>query len=481
MNITDSKSRNRILAVLFVGVLMGALDIAIVSPALPALQAHFGVGDRVLAWTFSIYVLFNLIGTPLWAKLSDISGRRTIYVLDVVLFAIGSLVVALAPGFEVLLIGRALQGLGAGGIFPVASAVIGDTFPAEKRGAALGLIGAVFGLAFLIGPILGGILLSVSTWRSLFLINLPIAAIVIALSLAVLPSTRPAERKPFDVFGMVTLGVLLGGLAVGINQIDTSHFAASFANANVWAPLLLAAVLLPVFVILERRAADPVLRLSILSPRQSKITAALSAGAGFGEAGLAFMPQLAVLALGISRSTASYMLMPVVLAMAVGSPTAGRLLDRMGSKTVIIAGTALLTVGMAILGAYSNSLALFIVAGAIIGLGLSALLGAPTRYIMLNEAAPADRAAAQGVVTLFGSIGQLLAGALIGAVAASQGGGASGYSSAFVAIAVVSLLLTGLSFLLKSRAQEMATMRAHEAAEGAAAGAATGASESAGA
>ncbi len=462
MSVSDNKSRNRILIVLFIGVLMGALDIAIVAPALPALQAHFGVGDRTLAWTFTIYVLFNLIGTPLMAKLSDISGRRTIYVLDVLLFAAGSLVVALAQGFPMLLAGRALQGLGAGGIFPVASAVIGDTFPAEKRGAALGLIGAVFGLAFLIGPILGGVLLGIFGWRSLFLINLPIALIVVALSLALLPSTRPTERRPFDWPGMAVLGMLLAGLALGINQIDTSRFAASLAAVNVWLPLLIAVALIPVFVLVERRAADPVLRLSILQGRQARVAAALSAGAGLGEAGMVFMPQLAVAALALSKSTASYMLMPVVLAMAVGSPMVGRLLDRLGSRTIVVAGTALLTLGMVLLGLYNSSLALFIIGGIVVGLGLSALLGAPMRYIMLNEATPADRASAQGVIAVFTSIGQLLSGALVGAVAASQGGGTGGYSSAFLVVAAVSLVLTLLGFGLKTRSTERATMQANE-------------------
>lgn len=464
MSMTDSRQRNRVLLVLFIGVLMGALDIAIVAPALPAVQAFFGVGDRALAWTFTIYVLFNLIGTPLMAKLSDISGRRTVYILDVLLFAVGSLIVALAPGFGVLLLGRALQGLGAGGIFPVASAVIGDTFPPEKRGSALGLIGAVFGLAFLVGPILGGVLLGLFGWRSLFLINLPIALVVIALSLLSLPATRPAERRPFDWAGMTVLGVLLAALAFGINQLDTAHFLASLATPIVWGPLLATAILTPVFVALERRAADPVLRLSMLASRQTGLAAALSAGAGLGEAGMVFMPQLAVMALGLGKAQASYILMPVVLAMAFGSPLAGRLLDRLGSKQVVMAGAALLTVGMALLAFFNASLALFIVSGVVIGLGLSALLGAPIRYIMLNEAPLADRAAAQGVATLFTSIGQLLSGVLVAAVAASQGGGAAGYSAAFLVIAAVALVLTLLTLGLKGRSAELATMQRHRSA-----------------
>ena len=261
---------------------------------------------------------------------------------------------------------------------------------------------------------------------------------------------------------MTVLGVLLASLAFGINQLDTTNFVSSLLSPNVWAPLLLTIILLPVFVAAERRAADPVLRLSILGPRQAKLAAALSAGAGLGEAGMVFMPQLAVAALGLGRSQASYILMPVVLAIAFGSPMAGRFLDKLGSKVVIFVGTTLLTLGMVLLGLFNSSLGMFIVAGVVIGLGLSALLGAPIRYIMLNETATADRAAAQGVTSLFTSTGQLLSAVLVGAVAASQGGGVAGYSAAFLAIGAVSFVLILLSLALKSRAAEVATMQRNQ-------------------
>jgi MFS family permease len=464
MTTVDSKTRNRVLFVLFVGVLMGALDIAIVGPALPAIRRAFSVDDRATAWIFTMYVLFNLIGTPLMAKLSDTFGRRLVYIVDVLLFALGSVVVICSPfvagRFAVFLTGRALQGLGAGGIFPVASAVIGDTFPPEKRGGALGLIGAVFGLAFIIGPILGGLLLMLG-WQWLFVINLPMAALVIALSLRFIPGTRAAAGQPrLDGTGMLTLGVLLALLTFGINQIDTAHFVASVFSLSVWPYLAGAVALLAVFVWLERRHPDPVLRLSLLSTRQTQLASALSMGAGLGEAGLVFMPSLAVAALGMKSSTASFMLMPVVLALMVGSPTVGRLLDRFGSKFVVMGGTALLSVGMLVLALFSGSLALFIVAGILVGLGLAALLGAPMRYIMLNEAPAADRAAAQGLVTLNGSVGQLISGAMVGAVSASQGGGMAGYSAAFLVIGCMALALTLLTAGLKGRAAELATLPA---------------------
>ncbi len=165
--------------------------------------------DRAITWVFSIYVLFNLISTPLMAKLSDIFGRRSIYVLDVTIFAPGSLLVALSPCFAMLLIGRADPGIGRGGIFPVASAVIGDTFPPEKRGSALGLIGAVFGIAFIIGPILGGILLLFG-WQWLFVVNLPIAAVVIVMSLRILPTSSSGAAQSLRLAGHAHAGRAVG-------------------------------------------------------------------------------------------------------------------------------------------------------------------------------------------------------------------------------------------------------------------------------
>jgi EmrB/QacA subfamily drug resistance transporter len=466
----DEKTRNKIMLVLFLGVLMGALDIAIVAPALPSIQSFFGVGDRLLAWTFTIYVLFNLISTPLMAKLSDTFGRRSIYILDVGLFAIGSLIVALSPVnlFGMLLFGRALQGFGAGGIFPVASAVIGDTFPPEKRGSALGLIGAVFGLAFLVGPILGGIILTVTGWEWLFIINLPIAITVIILGWRLLPVTHRATNRTFDWAGMLVLGVMLACLAIGLNQIDTQNFFSSLASLNVWPFLLTGLILLFVFPTIERRTDNPILNLRLFKSRQTVLASMLSAGAGLGESGMVFIPALAVAALPkiITTHNSSYLLMPVVLAMAIGSPLVGRMLDKFGSKVMVFAGTLLLAIGMMMLsnGGLIASLWGFIASGAVIGMGLSSLLGAPMRYIMLNEASASDRTSAQGLISLSTSVGQLTSSALVGAVAASLGGGVKGYGSAYMVIGIIAGVMVILTLGLKNRKQEQKMVETNAAA-----------------
>ena len=452
----DEKQRNRLLGVLFVGVLMGALDIAIVGPALPAIQAQFGLDSRAVSWIFSVYVLANLIGTPLMAKLSDNFGRRAIYLTDVALFAIGSAVViasGLAGGFVLLLVGRAIQGFGAGGIFPVASAVIGDTFPAEKRGSALGLIGAVFGIAFVIGPILGGVLL-LAGWQWLFVINLPIAAVVMVLAWKVLPHERQADAVSFDWLGMALLAVALGTLAFGLVNIDTANFAGSLATVTVWGSLAASVVAWVLLVLVEQRAASPVFPVGLFARRQLRLGYLLTAGAGLGEASLVFMPLLAVTALGVTSGVGSFLLMPVVLAMGAGSPIAGRLLDRYGSRIVIVVGVAIMTVGMFLLSATANVLWLFIVSGLLIGFGMSALLGAPIRYVTLNETTAAERSSAQGLVNVFTSIGQLVGAAVVGAVAASASAPAVGYTSAFAFIGWIGIVLLIAAVFLKSKTDE---------------------------
>jgi len=449
--------RNKVLWILFFGVLMAALDIAIVGPALPAIQTAFQVDERALSWVFNIYVLMNLVGTPLMAKLSDRYGRRSIYVLDIALFAAGSAIVMVAPSFAFVIVGRAIQGLGAGGIFPVAAAVIGDTFPPEKRGSALGLIGAVFGLAFIVGPVVGGLLLLLS-WHWIFAVNLPIAAVIGWLAWRTLPSAQRQVVAPFDWVGMILLTALLGSLALGLNQIDATNLVDSILSWLVWPFLLLAAVLTPLFLRAEIRAADPILRPNLLATRQLRLASAIAFGAGLGEVAVLFLPSLAVAAFGVTSSRASFMLLPLVFALFIGSPVVGRLLDKVGSRAVIIGGTALLALGMLLLWLLGANLVAYYTAGVVVGLGLAALLGAPIRYIMLNEAGAEDRAAAQAVATVFTSVGQLVGAASVGAVAASMGGGMDGYRYAYLTIGVIALVLTILAFGLKSRADELSTM-----------------------
>jgi MFS family permease len=451
--------QKKILALLFAGVLMGALDIAIIGPALPAIRETFGIDDRAAAWMLSIYVLFNLIGTPLMAKLSDRYGRRAVYIADVAIFAGGSLLVAFAPNYAMILTGRAIQGLGAGGIFPVAAAVIGDVFPPGRRGAALGLIGAVFGLAFLLGPILGGVLL-IFGWPWLFLVNLPIAAAVIVGAWRLLPAGEKRAPRPFDAAGMVILTLGLVALSFGLNRIDAADLPGSLLDLEV-GPLLAAAVLLAVlFVHIERRAPDPIIRPGLFRSRQVAIAGGLGLGAGITEAAVVFVPALFVASFGVTTSRAAFMLLPIVGALVVGAPLSGRLLDRVGSRLVILGATSLIAAGMALVAAFPTILPVVYAAGFTVGLGMAGLMGSSLRYVMLHEAAPDERGAAQGVLTVFISTGRLVGAAAIGAVIGSLPH-LRGFSTAYLMVAILMVLLFALSLGLHSRDEERERGLAH--------------------
>jgi MFS family permease len=446
---TRAAERTR-LGVLFVGVLIAALDIAIVGPALPAIRASLDVGARWLPAVFSVYVLFYLLGTPLLAKRSDRRGRRRVFLESLALFATGSLLAAAAPSFPLLLLGRAVQAFGAGGLLPVAAAVIGETVAVERRGRTLGLIGAVFGVAFLLGPLLGGILLS-SSWRWLFLINVPVALVLIVAAARTLPQSIRSEPARFDTAGAALLALVLTAMVVGIGQIDTQAPSDSLQSLRVWPWFALVVIGVPLLWSVEKRAADPVLPPMLLRLPQLRIVAAIAGAAGAVEAGMVFLPEIAVRNFAVDASTASFAMLPLVLTLAIGAPLAGWLLDHIGPRAVVQIGLAFTLTGLGLFALLPLDWLGFYLSGILVGFGLAALLGAPLRYIVLQEAGDARRGAGQSLLTLCVSIGQLVGAALIGGVVGSATETLLGYRQSLLAVAAVCAVALVLSAALRGR------------------------------
>ena len=332
MGATHSKF---LLPLLFTGVLMGALDIAIIGPALPAIQAEFDMNSRQLAVLFNAYVLCQMLGTQLLAKMADRVGTRNVYVAGISMFALGSLMLVIAGDMYTLYAGRAIQGLGAGGIFPVASTVIAGRMPPEKRGAALGLLGTVWGIAFLIGPILGGLLLKFS-WHWLFLVNLPIAAVLIAGAIWLLPREPARKHRPFDFAGAATLSTAVIALVLGINNLDTADVFNSMLSLGVTPFLLLVAVMLPLFWHFEKRAADPVIRPGMLATRQVTTACIIAAGVGAMQTAGVFYPAMAVASMDVSLSDAAFLLVPGVVLSTIAAPIVGRLINGVGTRLIVL-------------------------------------------------------------------------------------------------------------------------------------------------
>lgn len=450
----EDQGKNRILILLFVGVFMGSLDIGIVGPALPSIQSFFTVDDRLLSWVFTIYILFFMLGTPLMAKLSDIYGRKSIYILDILLFTIGSIATITSFSFEMLLVGRAIQGLGAGGIFPVANAFIGDIFPPEKRGGALGILSSVWGWSSVMGPLLGGLLLQYG-WQWLFIINLPITIAVIVGSFYILPMGEKNPEITFDWQGIIVLGFLVTFLAYGINQIDTNHFTSSILSVDVLPYLVLSVILLPILWKIEKKSKNPLIQVDLFHSREVRLVNSIMVGTGLVQASTVFIPAFVITALTFSSQEASFMLVPLVLTMALGAPVIGRLLDKFGSRNIMLIGSMTMTVGLFTASVFAETFYILIIASILIGVGMSTTIGSPPRYIMLVESPPSERASGQALLNIITSSGQLIGGALVGAFIGSYAGELVGYQYAYIFIGVVAIVMALLTAGLKSKDEQV--------------------------
>lgn len=227
-----------LLATLSLGVFAGALDLSVLSPALPALGHQFDVATNDLAWIFTLYLLVTVLSIAIASTLADRYGRRPVYLACIGLFALGSIIAILAPNYGIFLVARAIQALGAGGIFPVATATIGDVVPQERRGAALGMVAGMWGLAAVIGPAFGGLVTHYISWRWIFVANIPLAIAVFVMARKNVPKTAPHTRDPLDVLGLILLctgllgvmdGLLAQHLAIGILGV---LFLAAFFFGN---------------------------------------------------------------------------------------------------------------------------------------------------------------------------------------------------------------------------------------------------------
>ena len=335
----SSASRGRgkgfalVAAVYLLGLFIGALDTGIVTPARTVIQSDLGIGEQMGVWIITIYTLAYAAAIPVMGKLADRSGRKYVYLASILLFGVGSLLCGLAQdvgSFWMLLAARAVQAVGGGGIVPVATAEFGTTFPPEKRGLALGLVGGVYGIANIFGASAGSLILSVfgqANWQFIFYVNVPICAFIVVAGLFVLPNTRAEQVKPIDGWGIAVLVAMVLSLLYGLKNLDFFDLGASVTSSDVWPFLLAFVVLLPVFVLIERRAADPVLNLSYFRDRDIVVTLVLSVITGIILMGIIFIPQFAENVLKLPSGSGGYVVIVLAAFAGVGAPVSGKLID----------------------------------------------------------------------------------------------------------------------------------------------------------
>ena len=433
-----------LLIILGLGVFAGALDLSVLSPALPALALAFNVQTGDLAWIFTLYLLVTVASIAIASTLADRYGRRPVYITCVLLFALGSLVAVTAQSFPMFLLARAIQALGAGGIFPVATAAIGDAVPANRRGAALGLVAATWGLAAVIGPTVGGLVTHFISWRWIFAANFPLAAIVIYYARTLVPATAPRLRGPLDVFGLVLLCL---GLLLLMDGLTTAHLFVA----------ILGALVLVGFWFWERTSTNPIVPARLFTTPQLAKTYLLEIAIGMLEGSLFFIPTVLVGAQGLSYAVAGLVAALGALMFVAVIPLAGRALDRLGSRDVLLVGAIFTEIGLAIFALGFASLWLALLAMVVAGCGFGALLGAPTRYIITNETTDRTRATAVGLLSQALIVGQILGSSLAGGIMTASRSEMGGYRAAYLAFCAVALVALAIATTLKPRSAERTT------------------------
>lgn len=407
-----------IMSVYLLGIFMGALDTGIVTPARTVIQNGLSVSDTSSVWIITIYTLAYAASIPVMGKFADRVGRKYIYLLSIFLFAIGSLFCGLAQSFEsfqMLLAARAVQAIGGGGIIPVATAEFGTTFPEEKKGMALGLVGGVFGMANVFGASAGSLILDIfgsGNWQFIFYINIPISIFILIAGVISLPNTTEKEVKAIDGLGITILTVMVLSLMYGLKNIDFFKFMSSMKDIDVYPYLITFIVLLPIFIFIERRAEDPVLNLSYFKQVNIVITLILAMITGIILMGMIFVPQLAENSMKMRAGSGGYFVIILGVFAGIGAPVSGKLIDKYGVKMVLGFGLLASLVGALFLIFVTTehpTLVNVIISLIFIGVGMGFTMGTPLNYMMLEQTRPEESNSALATVSLIRSIGTAVA------------------------------------------------------------------------
>ena len=399
----STRARNEILLAILLGLFLSALDQTIVGTALPTIVSDLH-GNDLYAWVVTIYLITSTVTGPIYGKLGDLFGRKPMLLIGVGLFLIGSALSGLSGEMWQLILFRGIQGLGAGAIFPIALAVIGDLFTPAERGKYQGLFGAVFGVAALVGPWLGGFLTEHLSWHWVFFVNLPIGAVTIYIIWRLLPTVRRGTRPSIDYLGAAALTAALVPILIGLTNAQSQ----SWSDPNVWAWLVAGIVFLGVFLVVERQATEPIIPLDLFRNRTFSISMLAVFTASFGFFGsIFFLPLWFQVVVGSSPTQSGYQLLPFLAGLIFSSILSGQLVSRTGRyKWLTVGALSLVVVGLILLTNLRADTPLPVVWAwmFITGLGIGPSLAVYT--IIVQNAVPMNKlGAATSDLTLFRQVG----------------------------------------------------------------------------
>lgn len=400
----DGHERRRLLILINVLIMtsMVAIDMSIVGVALPVMARELDVGMGSVEWVSTAYMLVSCAGILIGGRLGDIYGKVRIFMIGVALFTTGSLMCGLAPTLAVCIAGRAVQGLGAACAFSNNQGIITETYPSNERGHALGWIATASSIGSLIGPTLGGLILSVSSWGGIFLVNVPVGIVMFVMGLKILPNRKPSHAGRLDKVGSVLLFCSLTLLVSGVTELQ-QHSA-----ALVWAQLGLGVVLLVAFVLFERRSTDPVFPLGILRNRTLLLNMFTMFALFFVIGGQNMvLPFYFQDARDMAAGTAGLFMTVVPIVTGIVGPLAGTVSDRIGCYVPTCVGLLLACLGEVGFGLWDGTTTLpqLIVTLVIYGLG-SGTFNAPNNSLVMGSVSREDLGVVGGLAAFARTFGQ---------------------------------------------------------------------------
>ncbi|HDR9148028.1 TPA: MFS transporter [Burkholderia vietnamiensis] len=404
-----------IVAALLLVMLLSALDQTIVSTALPTIVGELGGLDR-LSWVVTAYLLSSTVVLPLYGKLGDLYGRKVVLQAAIALFLAGSALCGIAQDMPQLIVLRALQGLGGGGLMVVTMAAIGDLAPPDRRARYQGMFGGVYGLATIVGPLLGGFLVEHLSWRWIFTINLPLGALALAvIGVAFRPQAAPVKHR-IDYMGAAFLATALTCVILFTSEGGS---LLPWSSPQLWLTLVLGAVAIGGFVYEERLAAEPIMPLALFRQRTFVLMSLIGFVVGIALFGsVTFIPLYLQVVKGSTPSQAGLQLLPMMGGMLTMSVASGRLIARLGTyRPFPIAGTLIGGVAMALLSTLSLDTSLHTIYAymALLGIGLGMVMPVLTLAVQ-NAVEFRHMGVATSGATLFRSIGGSLGVAAFGAL-----------------------------------------------------------------
>jgi EmrB/QacA subfamily drug resistance transporter len=404
-----------IFSALMLGMLLAALDQTIVATALPTIVGDLG-GLNHLSWVVTAYLLAATVSTPLYGKLGDLYGRKRIFQAAIVIFLVGSVLAGLSQSMGQLIVFRAIQGLGGGGLMVTAQAIIGDVVSPRERGRYMGYFGAVFGGAMVAGPLAGGFFTDHLTWRWVFYINLPLGLAALVVTTVALHAREARVRHRIDYLGAA---LLAAGVACVVLLTTWGGTEYAWGSSTIVGLGLAAAVLLTAFALVERRAAEPIIPLALFRNSTFDVSSAVSFIIGFAMFGvISFLPLYLQLVTGASATNSGLLLLPLMFGLLGASTLSGQLISRTGRYKVFpVAGTAIAAVGMWLLSTMTpttgraTSTVYMVVLGIGIGLVMQVVILATQ-----NAVDRRDLGVATGTVSFFRSVGGSFGVAVFGAI-----------------------------------------------------------------